>query len=446
MMKKRYNLLFALLLLLSFQTKAQKKPNIVILFVDDLGWADVGFRNPMFKTPNIDKLKSDGLNFERAYISTPTCSPSRGSLLTGKEPVRFGMVRHILDDDEGKNGTISGDYNLWNNDPVQMPSIQHLPLEEITYAERLKQYNYYNVFIGKWHLGNENYYPNKQGFDEMIGVTPFGHPKSYYFPFFKSDNPFPEATEDDHLTDIVTNHTVDFIKNYNKEQPFELSLYYYNVHSPQIGRKDLVAKYKKAGLTDVQATYAAKVTAVDESVGRVRKALIEKGIADNTVIVFLSDQGGFFTNLPLSGGKTGGNTLGEGGARVPMVIYYPGVTKPNTTSSTPVQSIDVFPTLLEIASGKKCKDNQINGVSLMPIIKGGDIKSRKLYFFRSYEDQYAAVMDGDWKLIKYHTGLYHLFNIKNDLAEKTDLYSKDNSVAKKLIKALQKWENEVLKK
>ena len=445
-MKKKIHILSCLFLSLSFQIKAQEKPNIIVLFVDDLGWADLGFRNHMFKTPNIDRLKSDGLNFERAYISTPTCSPSRASLLTGKEPVRFGMVRHILDDDETKNATILGDYNQWNNDPVKMPSIQHLPLEEITYAERLKELNYYNVFIGKWHLGESDYYPNKQGFDEVRAITPFGHPKSFYYPFFKSNNPFPEAKENDYLTDIVTNHTVDFIKNYNKEQPFELSLYYYNVHSPQIGRKDLIAKYKKAGLDDTQATYAAKVTAVDESVGRVRKALVEKGIADNTVIVFLSDQGGFFTNAPLSGGKTGGNTLGEGGARVPMIIYFPGVTKANSSTSTPVQSLDVYPTLLEIASGKKCKDKQVNGVSLMPIIKGGNIKARKLYFFRSYEDQYAAVIDGDWKLIKYHTGLYHLFNISNDLAEKTDLYSKDNLVAKKLVKALQNWENEVLKK
>src|SRR5690606_33610156 len=115
--------------------KAQDKPNIIIMFVDDLGWTDLGFRNPVFKTPNIDKLKSDGLSFERAYISTPTCSPSRASLLTGREPVRFGMVRHIMEDNEAKSGRVEGKYNFWNNDPAAMPSIQYLPLEETTYAE-----------------------------------------------------------------------------------------------------------------------------------------------------------------------------------------------------------------------------------------------------------------------------------------------------------------------
>lgn len=426
--------------------KAQQKPNILVFFVDDLGWADVGYRNPMFETPNINQLKNDGMDFTRAYIATPTCSPSRASLLTGKEPVRFQMVRHILDEDEGKNGRVEGAYNQWNNDPVKMPSRQFLPLEEVTYAERLKEYGYYNAFVGKWHLGEEAYYPLHQGFDEAIGTTPFGHPKSFYFPFFKSDNPFSDAKKDDYLTDVVTTKTQDFIKNYDKKQPFQLSLYYYNVHSPQIGRKDLIEKYKKAGLTDEQATYAAKVTAVDESVGKIRQTLKEKGIADNTVILFLSDQGGFFTNAPLSGGKTGGNTLGEGGASVPFIVYYPGVTKPKTTCAIPIQSLDVYPTLIEIASGKKCTDKQINGKSLLPVLKGKTLKKRNLYFFRSYEDQYAAVMCGDWKLIKYHSGKYNFFNLKNDRAEQHNLISDNLPEAEKLKKQLAQWEKEVLPK
>jgi arylsulfatase A-like enzyme len=356
------------------------------------------------------------------------------------------MVRHILDEDENKQGSVIGDFNQWNNDPVHMASRQNLPLQEITYAERLKQNGYYNAFIGKWHLGGEAYYPIHQGFDEEIGVTPFGHPKSYYQPFFKSDNPFASAGEDEYLTDVVTAKTLDFIKNYDKSKPFELSLYYYNVHSPQIGRKDLFAKYKAAGLSDIQATYASKVSAVDESVGKIRQALQQKGIADNTVILFLSDQGGFFSNAPLSGAKTGGNTLGEGGARVPLVAYYPGVTKAGSVCNTPVQSLDVYPTLIEIASGKLCTDKQINGTSLMPLFKCRDIKPRNLFFFRSYEDQYAAVINGDWKLIKYHSGLYHLFNIKNDLSEQKDLYSATNTKAIELKNALAKWEKEVLPK
>jgi arylsulfatase A-like enzyme len=269
---------------------AQNKPNIVIFFVDDLGWADVGYRNADFHTPNIDQLRKDGMEFSHAYISTPTCSPSRASLLTGMEPVRFQMVRHIMDEGDSKSATIEGDFNQWFADPVHMPSRQELPLKEVTYAERLKEYGYFNEFIGKWHLGEKAYYPEHQGFDETVGVTPFGHPKGYYNPFFKSDNPFPDSKE--YLTDVLTDKAVDFIKDYDKNKPFELSLYHYGVHGPQVGKKEFVAQYKVKGWEDRYAEYGAMVTAVDESLGRLRKALEEKGIADNTIILFTSDQGG----------------------------------------------------------------------------------------------------------------------------------------------------------
>lgn len=440
------SLLLTLLLNTSLSIFAQQKPNILIFFVDDLGWADVGYRNEKFNTPHINQLKKDGMDFSRAYIATPTCSPSRASLLTGREPVRFQMVRHILEDDEAKSGSVDGAFNQWFKDPVKMPSRQFLPLEEVTYAERLKEFGYYNAFVGKWHLGEKEYYPSHQGFDEEIGVTPFGHPKTFYYPFFKSDNPFSDARDGDYLTDVLTTKTQEFIKNYDKKQPFQLSLYYYNVHSPQIGRKDLIEKYKKAGLNDVEATYAAKVTAVDESVGKIRQTLKDKGIADNTIILFLSDQGGFYSNAPLSGGKIGGNTLGEGGARVPFIVYYPKVTKAHTTYDIPVQSIDIYPSLIEIASGKKCTDKQINGKSLLPVLKGKKMPERNLYFFRSYEDQYAAVISGDWKLVKYHSGQFTFFNVKNDIGEQHNLIADNLPQAEKLKKDLANWENEVLGK
>ena len=165
---------------------AANKPNVVIFFVDDYGWADLGYRNPEFKTPNIDKLKNDGLEFTRAYVATPTCSPSRASLMTGKEAVRLEMPRHITDEGEMPDTK----YNYWPADPVQMPSINYLPLEEITYAERLKEFGYYNMFIGKWHLGTKKYYPIHQGFDAQYGTTDAGHPKNYYQPFFNNTDEF----------------------------------------------------------------------------------------------------------------------------------------------------------------------------------------------------------------------------------------------------------------
>lgn len=186
------------------------------------------------------------------------------------------------------------------------------------------------------------------------------------------------------------------------------------------------------------------VSAMDESIGHVRTALKEKGIAKNTVILFTSDQGGYFTNFPLRGKKNGGNTLGEGGARVPFILYYPGVTKSNTECVVPIQTIDVFPTLVEIASGKAFKDEQIQGKSLMPLVIGEEFEARNLYFFRSYEDQYAAIISGDWKLIKYPSGLFQLYNIKEDIGEVNNLIFVKSEIAKDLQKQLADWEQEAV--
>ncbi|SDR70563.1 Arylsulfatase A [Polaribacter sp. KT25b] len=425
------------------QKTNNKKPNIVLLFVDDYGWADIGYRNATFTTPNLDQFKKESLDFTRAYIPTPTCSPSRLSILTGKEAVRLEMSRHIPEEKD----FINEDYNVWPTDPVKRPSINYLPLEEITYAETLKDLGYYNMFIGKWHLGEGKHYPEYQGFDKTFGTTDNGHPKSYYYPFFKDGDPkeFQKNYKTgDYLTNVLTDSAVNFIKNYDKAQPFMLSFWYYSVHGPSVGRKDLLKKHQDAGLEGKYAHHAAMVEAMDESVGRVRNALKEKGIDDNTVIIVFSDQGGAYTNAPLSGGKKGGNTLGEGGARVPLLISYPGVTKPNTETAIPVQSIDIYPTLVEIASGKKYENKEIQGVSLLPILKGKTIKKRNLYFFRSYEDQYAAVISNDWKLVKYHSGKFELFNVTKDISEQNNLIGKGLDVENILKKDIENWEKEAV--
>lgn len=448
-MISKYKLVFLVLIIITFvaclNSNSSKidKPNIVLLFVDDYGWSDIGYRNDTFKTPNLNQLKKDGLDFNRAYIPTPTCSPSRLSLLTGKEAIRLGMPRHISIDENNPDA----EYNLWPKDPVQRPSRNYLPLEEITYAERLKEFGYYNYFIGKWHLGHQGRYPIDQGFDDEFGVTDHGHPKSYYFPFFKDGDPKgfqKKYKEGDYLTDVLTDGAVDFIEGYDKDQPFMMSFWYYSVHGPSVGRKDLLKKYQDAGLVGKYAHHAAMVEAMDESIGRVRKAIEEKGIADNTVIIVLSDQGGAYTNAPLSGGKKGGNTLGEGGARVPFMIYYPEVTTPNTVSDVPVQSIDLYPTLVEIASGKRYENKDIQGVSLMPLLKGEEITKRNLYFFRSYEDQYAAVISGDWKLVKYHSGKFQLFNVAKDISEQNDLIGTNLEIETQLKNDIANWEKEAV--
>ena len=453
---KKRTLYFLILIscsLISCKSKAQKsttekntsykKPNIVLLFIDDYSWSDIEYRNPIFKTPNLNQFKKESLEFTRAYIPTPTCSPSRASILTGKEAVRLNMSRHIPEEKD----FINEDYNVWPKDPMQRPSRNYLPLEEVTYAEKLKEYGYYNMFVGKWHLGKGKHYPENQGFDTTFGTTDNGHPKSYYYPFFKKGDPKEfqkHYKEGDYLTDVLTDGAVDFISNYDKTQPFMLSFWYYSVHGPSVGRKDLLKKYQDAGLKGKYAHHAAMVEAMDESVGRVRKAIKEKGIENNTVIIVLSDQGGAYTNAPLTGGKKGGNALGEGGARVPLLISYPGITKSNTETKIPVQSIDVFPTLVEIASGGKYENSEIQGVSLLPILKGNEIQKRSIYFFRSYEDQYAAVISGDFKLVKYHSGKFQLFNVEKDISEQNNLIGKGLEIENLLKKDISNWEKEAV--
>jgi arylsulfatase A-like enzyme len=425
--------------------KKKSKPNIILFFVDDLGWSDLGLRNPVFESPNIDNLAKAGLSFEQAYIPTPTCSPSRGALYTGKHPARLQMVRHIPD---GKaNGfdqynRTEQEFHILPTDPAKFPSRNWLPLEHTTYAEALKKLGYYNLFVGKWHLGHEPYYPTKQGFHRQVGVSNFGHPNSYYPPYFRQDTVFPN-TNGRYLPDNLTDEAVQFISTYQKKEPFMLTFSYYSVHSPHEGRKDLVAHFEKKGLKGKYAHYAAMVKATDESIGRVMAAVKAAGKENETIYIFLSDQGGFFENAPFRGGKMS-ETLFEGGARVPFFFYWKGVTQPNSKNNQPVQSTDLFPTLVQIAGGNAAHYTNLDGVSLLPTIKQNTpLQDRTLFGYRAYEDLYASVRDGDWKLLAYRSGKTELFNIAQDPKEVYDLNNKRTEIAAQLKKKLIGWEKEM---
>lgn len=432
--------------------KSNEKMNIVLLFVDDLGWADVGFRNPKFDTPNTDQLFRDGMSFERAYVGQPASSASRASLMTGMEPVRTGVVRHI----ENKDAASGRKYNMWDGDPTLMPSLNYLPLEFKTYAERMSELGYYNMFVGKWHLGEPEYWAEHQGFDEVWGESEFGNVSDYFAPFFKypkgEDTTKDTAKKGEFMTDYLTDKAVEMIENYDKDQPFMMSFSYYNVHTPNQGRPELVEHYMKRGMSRKDANYAAQVAVVDKSVGQIRKAIEDKGISDNTVIIYFSDQGGYFTNYPLRGRKDIHDTLAEGGIRVPMAVYYPGVTKAGSTTEVPVQAIDFFPTFVEIAGGNPKSDKLVNGVSLMPLLKGKTIKERDIHFFRAYIEQYAAMIDGNWKIIKYMPEkdkmsdpcTYEMYNITNDMSETTDLQKMYPERFEAMKKRLRAWEVEAV--
>jgi arylsulfatase A-like enzyme len=428
--------------------KPTVRPNIVLFFVDDLGWADLGYRNPdVFESPNIDKLAAQGTDFQQAYIACPTCSPSRATLLTGQHPTRLGFARHIYTGDPkagfDKTGRTDQEFAVFEKDPAQFPSRNWLPLELTTYAEALNERGYYNEFVGKWHLGSEEYFPTKQGFASEVGTANAGHPRSYNPPFFKDSEVFANEQER-YLTDKLTDESVEFIEGYNRDQPFMLSLWYYSVHAPHVGRKELVEHFERKGLTGAYAHYAAMVKAVDESVGRVRRALEAKGLADNTIIIFLSDQGGAFQNGVFHGGKKA-DTLYEGGARVPFIFHWPGVTKPGSINDSIVQSTDLFPTLVEIAGGDVPTFPHLDGVTLLPTIKQNSILQRgaPIFGYRAYEDLYASVREGDWKLLAYRSGAMKLYNIADDISETTDLATNHPQRVQALRGKLVAWEKEI---
>lgn len=424
------------------------RPNIVLFFIDDLGWADLGYRNPkVFETPNIDQLAAQGTDFQQAYVACPTCSPSRGTLLTGLHPARLKLVRHIYDGDPeagfDKSGHTDQEFAIFKKDPAKFPSRNWLPLENTTYAEVLKKLGYYNLFVGKWHLGTEEYFPIHQGFDQQIGTTSDGHPRSYYPPYFKN-SPVLAEEKTRYLTDKLTDETVKFIEQYDQAKPFMISLYHYGVHGPHIGRKDLLKHFEEKGLSGAYAQYATMVKAVDESVGRVREALEKRGLAKNTIIIFTSDQGGAFENPPFHGGKMV-DTLYEGGARVPFILHWPGVTQNGSTNNSVIQTTDLFPTLVQIAGGDPTQYQPLDGISLLDTIKNNNILQRgePIYGYRAYEDLYGSARDGDWKLLVYRSGLLKLYNIAEDIGEKNDLAQKNPDKVQTLKTKFAAWEKQM---
>ncbi|MGB3149018.1 MAG: sulfatase-like hydrolase/transferase, partial [Maribacter sp.] len=309
-------------------------------------------------------------------------------------------------------------------------------------AEALKEQGYYNLFVGKWHLGQEEYHPIHQGFDKQIGTSNFGHPASYYPPYFYNSDVLTDE-KSRYLTDKLTDESIRFIETYDKNKPFMLSFWYYSVHSPHEGRKDLVEHFEAKGLEEKYAHYAAMVKAVDESVERVMEAVKKKGIEKETIVIFLSDQGGYFENKPFRGGKIS-ETLFEGGARVPFFFYWPGVTNPNTKNNSVVQSTDLFLTLVELVGGEVSNYKNLDGVSLLSTITSNTFLKRDAIFgYRAYEDLYASVRDGDWKLLAYRNGKLQLYNIAEDIKEQKNLTDEKPAKLKELVAKLLQWEKEM---
>ena len=417
-------------------TAGGKKPNFVFFLVDDLGWRDVGcYGTKFYETPHIDRLAAEGMRFTDAYAACPVCSPTRASILTGKYPARL----HLTDWIAGHNQP---------NAKLRIPDwTKYLPLEEVTIAEALKPAGYATASIGKWHLGGEPYYPDKQGFDLNVGGTAKGQPPRYFSPY--SIPTLADGPKGEYLTDRLADEAEKFIEQ-NRDRPFFLYLPHFAVHTPIQGKEEITAKYaaKPPDGDQKNATYAAMIESVDESVGCVMKKLDALGLADRTVVFFMSDNGGLAgvtSNAPLRAGK---GTLYEGGIREPMIVKWPGVVRPGTTASTPVTSTDFYPTILEMAGLPPKPEQHMDGLSLVPLLKeSGPLRRDTLYWHYPHYHRTTpagALRHGDWKLIEYfEDGHVELYNLKEDLSETKDLAAAMPEKTHELQKMLAEWRRSV---
>lgn len=423
----------------SLAAQANRKTNFVFILADDYGWRDTGcYGNRYYATPNLDRLAAEGARFTQAYAACPVCSPTRGSILTGKYPARTGVTDWI----PGRVTPPKG--------PVVTPkTATQLKLEEVTLAERLKPAGYRAASVGKWHLGSEGFTPLDQGFDVNIGGdhrgSPPRSPKPYFGPF---ELPGLKAAEGEFLTDLLTAAASSFIEQ-NKANPFFLYLPHYTVHIPLSAREAEVARHESKAQGKYNPVYAAMVESLDRSVGAVLRAIDGAGLRDNTMVVFFSDNGGLryegqtrrvaTDNSPLRAGK---GHLYEGGIREPLIVRFPGVVKPGTVVETPVSSVDFYPTICESAA---VPAGDVDGVSLMGLLRGGQLKPRPLFWhYPHYSNQGgepgSAVREGDWKLIEFHAdGRKELYNLRDDLSETRNLAEREPRVTKRLSALLHDW-------
>jgi len=449
-----------------------KKPNIVFILIDDLGWRDLScYGSKFYETPNIDKLQKEGIHFTQAYSASPVCSPTRASILSGKYPARIGIT---------SVGGVPVAKGLLKNTPY----IDYLPLSEKSLAVSLKEGGYNTWHVGKWHLGGKEYHPEKYGFNKNIGGCHWSMPLNGYFSPWGMEN-LSDGPKGEYLTDRLTDEAIGLIKE-NDDKPFFLNLWYYSVHVPIQAKKSYIEKYRKKAeemgldmkkafdvgelfpsitreprifriirrLIQSDPVYAAMIEILDENIGRLLQVLEETGQADNTIIVFTSDNGGSSSghdcptnNSPLQEGKS---WMYEGGTRVPLIIKWPGKVTPGNVCHTPVTSPDFYPTLLE-ATGLPLNPKQhLDGISIMPLLEGENELNRDTLFW--HYPHYSALGNtpgssirmGDYKLIEFFEDDHlELYNLKEDLSEKKNLIKEKPKQTKKMHKKLVEWRKSI---
>jgi len=425
------------------EKEIKSRPNFVFILADDLGWNQIGCYGPanggFYETPNIDQLASKGMKFTDAYAACPVCSPTRASIMTGKYPARL----HITD-------YIPGD--AFPFEKLKQPEWQkHLPLEEVTIAEILKGAGYVTASFGKWHLStakkppeSELYDPDKQGFDETL-ITEKPASKQ-------------NSEKDAHNVELITEKSLGFLER-NKDKSFFLYVAHNTIHAPLMGKKNLIEKYKaKSGsdLPENNPVVGAMLEELDVSVSKLLKKLDELKIADKTIVIFFSDNGGLervSKQTPLHSGKA---NLYEGGIRVPFIVRWPGVVKPGSVCNEPVISVDFFPTFVKILDIQLETYSPIDGVSLVPLLRQSGIFRRQAIYWH-YPHYHSAgigpcgaIRSGDYKLIEWFdeticgpANKFELYNLKEDIGEQNNLAKQMPEKVEELGKMLSNWRDKV---
>ena len=443
--------------------------NVVLIVIDDLGWTDTGvYGSTFYETPNIDALAAGGARFTQFYTASPVCSPTRASLMTGRHPARLDLTNWIGGE---QNGLLT-----------QAEYIRQLPHEQVTIGEAFAEQGYSTGYIGKWHLGRAGYLPDTQGFEFTAAVNEAGQPGSYFPPYENPDWPITDVPDlagdpqDSYLTDRLTDVALQFIET-NRDRPFFLVLSHYAVHTPLQAPSEAVQRYEQQAaflgpdrdenyeperesstkLRQDHPTYAAMVESTDLSVGRILAGLADLGLDSRTVVVFVSDNGGLSTltrrgfnqataNAPLRAGK---GWLYDGGIRVPLIVRWPGRIKPGTVVDSPAMSMDLFPTLLDMADLPTRPDQHVDGTSLTGAMTARTGAREALYWhFPHYHGSGnrpgGAVRVGDLKLVEwFEDGSVELYDLSDDISERRDLSVDRPADTARLLGALRAWRQEV---
>lgn len=465
----------------NLQKEVRTSPNVIFILADDLGWMDLGcYGSSFYETPHLDQLARDGVRFTNAYAACPVSSPTRVSIQTGRYPARV----HVTDWIPGK---YDGNKAMMQEIcPVLPPDYNYnMPLKEVTIAEAMKEAGYKTIHIGKWHCCVDSlYYPEYQGYDVNIGGCHMGSPRGngYFVPY--SNPKLPDGPEGEYLTDRLGDECVQQIRN-SKEAPFFINMDFYQVHTPLMAKEDKIkyfqekaermgldtltafierpdwvnkqpfpAKLYKERIVQSNAVYAAMIASMDENIGKIIQELKAQGLYENTIIMFMSDNGGLATsegsptsNLPLKAGK---GHMYEGGIREPFLVYWPGHTQLGVTSDALVTSTDFYPTILDMAGIPLKPEQHLDGKSFVAALKGDATYDRGPVFWHypHYPNQggrpSGAIRSGNYKLIEYYdNGETELFDLSADIGEHHDLTKEQPVLAEQLKQELMQWRQEV---